>query len=295
MIPVILLVVMGLIFGIMLTVAAKVLFVPVDETEAELTQALPGANCGACGFAGCADYAAAMAADRSLSPNLCPVGGADVAAALASILGVEAGSSEPIVAFVRCQGSHENTDKIMEYQGITTCSAAQNFYGGGGACAYGCMGHGDCVDVCAYDAIRIIDGVAVVDRDACVGCGMCAKACPKNIIMMGEKKKLNYVACSSKAPGAKAKKSCKVACIGCGKCKRICKFDAITVENNLAVIVLDKCKNCGMCEKECPTKAIINFRQRMKALAAKVAPKPADEKPPAEGGKAELSEQKVEA
>ncbi len=296
MIPVILLVVMGLAAGVLLTIAAKVLFVPVDETAAALGEALPGANCGACGYAGCADYAEAMAADRSVSPNLCPVGGAEVAKALAEILGVEAGAASPIVAFVRCQGSNANTDKIMEYQGVATCEAAQNFYGGGGSCSYGCTGLGDCVRACAYDAIRVIDGVAVVDRDACVGCGLCAKACPKNIILMGEKKKVVYVACQSKAQGAKARKACKVACIGCGKCKQVCKFDSITVENNLATIDLDKCKNCGACEKVCPTKAIINFRLRNKPPAPKPAPKPVEaSKPeapkPAEAPKSEASKE----
>jgi len=294
MIPVILLVVMGLAAGVMLTIAAKVLFVPVDETAAELTEALPGANCGACGYAGCADYAEAMASDRSISPNLCPVGGAEVAKALAEILGVEAGSAAPIVAFVRCQGSNANTSKIMEYQGVETCEAAQNFYGGGGTCHYGCTGLGDCVRACAYDAIRVIDGVAVVDRDACVGCGLCAKACPKNIIMMGEKKKVVYVACQSKAQGAKARKACKVACIGCGKCKQVCKFDAITVDNNLAVIDLEKCKNCGACEKVCPTKAIINFRLRNKPPAPPKPAVPKEDAPKAEAPKAESTPVEVQ-
>ncbi|WP_312095583.1 RnfABCDGE type electron transport complex subunit B [Aminipila sp.] len=271
MMPVILVVVIGLISGIILTIASKVFFVPVDETVAEIREALPGANCGACGFAGCDDYAAALGEDHTLSPSLCPVGGADTASAVAAILGVEATAADPKVAFVKCKGNNENTRQIMEYQGVQTCAAAKNFYGGNWACSYGCMGLGDCVSVCQYDAIKICDGVAVVDRDACVACGMCEKACPNNVITIANKKNLVYVACNSTAPGAKARKVCSVACIGCRKCEKVCKFDAITIENNLAKIDPEKCKNCGLCEKECPTKAISNLRVK-KAVAPKPAP-----------------------
>lgn len=272
MMPVILVVIVGLIAGIILTIAAKVFFVPVDETVAKIREVLPGANCGACGYAGCDDYAAALGEDHSLSTSLCPVGGAECAAAIAAALGVEATAAEPKVAFVKCKGSNDKTKKIMEYQGIMTCEAAKNFYGGNWACSQGCMGFGDCVSVCQYDAIKICDGVAVVDRDACVGCGMCEKVCPNNVIVIGEKKKLVYVACNSNAPAAKARKACSVACIGCRKCEKICKFDAITIENNLAKIDFDKCKNCGLCEKECPTNAISNLRIKKKVVPKPVAP-----------------------
>lgn len=282
MLPILLLVIMGLVAGVILTIAAKVLFVPVDETVAQIREALPGANCGACGFAGCDDYASALGADHSLSPSLCPVGGAECAGKIAAALGVEAVAAEPKVAFVRCKGNTENTKQIMELQGVSTCKGAKNFFGGNWACAQGCMGFGDCVAECDYGAIKICDGVAIVDREACVGCGKCAKACPNNVIVIGEKKKLVYVACNNTEKGAKARKGCAVACIGCGKCAKACKFEAITVENNLAKIDFDKCKNCGLCEKECPTHAIANLR-----VKKPVAPKPVAEAPKTEEVKVE--------
>lgn len=294
MMPVILVVVVGLVAGIILTIAAKVFFVPVDETVAQIREVLPGANCGACGYAGCDDYAAALGADHSLSPSLCPVGGEECSKAVAAVLGVEATAAEPKVAFVKCKGSSDKTKKIMEYQGVQTCVAAKNFYGGNWACSQGCMGLGDCVAACQYDAIKICDGVAVVDREACVGCGMCETACPNNVIVIAEKKKLVYVACNSTAPGAKARKTCSVACIGCKKCEKICKFDAITVENNLAKVDFDKCKNCGLCVKECPTNAIVNLRVKKKVTPAKpVAPAVKAETPKAEAQDSSKAKEKV--
>ncbi len=278
-IPVILVVVVGLVAGIILTIASKLFYVPVDETVAQLIEALPGANCGACGYAGCEDYANAMGEDRSLSISLCPVGGASCIEALGEILGVEGKAADPIVAWVKCKGSNDKTSKIMEYQGIQTCEAAATFFGGSGACQYGCMGIGDCVRSCDFDAIHIIDGVAVVDREKCVGCGACEKACPKDIIMMGPKKKTVYVGCSSKAAAAKARKACSVACIGCRKCFQVCKFDAIVVENNLAYIDLDKCKNCQQCVAVCPTEAIKTYRVRKTPAKKPAPPKPAPAKP----------------
>lgn len=277
---VILVVVIGLVLAVILTVASKVFFVPVDETVANLRAELPGANCGACGFAGCDDYAAALAADHSLSCSACPVGGADVAAKLAEILGVEAGSADKQVAVVKCNGHCDAAKTIMEYKGIQSCKAAKTLFGGASACTHGCMGLGDCVAACDFDAIHICNGVAVVDREACVACGACAKACPNSVIAMLPEKNKVFVQCSSTDKGAVARKACSSACIGCGKCAKACKFEAITVENNLATINPELCKNCGLCAKECPTNAIVNLRAKKKA-AAPAAPK-AEEAPKAE-------------
>ena len=175
-VPVLLVMAVGFVLAVVLTIASKVFFVPVDETVANLRAELPGANCGACGFAGCDDYANALAENPELGTGLCPVGGAGVAAKLAEVLGVEAGSMEPQVAVVMCNGNADAAKTIMEYQGLSTCAAAKTMYGGLSACAYGCMGLGVCAAACPYGAIQVCNGVAVVNRELCVGCGICASS-----------------------------------------------------------------------------------------------------------------------
>lgn len=260
--PAIIVAVVGLIFGIILTIASKLMYVPVDEKVAAIREALPGANCGGCGFAGCDDYANAFGDDPEMSPTLCPVGGADLAIEIAGILGVEAGEVEEKAAMVMCQGNFGVTKQIMEADRIYSCRTAGAFYGGHWACPHGCLGLGDCQRVCNYDAIRIVNGVAMVDRELCVGCGACTKVCPNELIDLVPKKKLVFVACKSIDKGAVTRKTCENGCIGCMKCQKACKFEAIKVENNLASVDLDACKNCGLCAKECPTGAIVNYRKK---------------------------------
>ena len=266
---------MGLIAAVILTVASKLMYVPVDERVAAIREVLPGANCGACGFAGCDDYAAAFTDNPGLSCSLCPVGGASVASQIAGIMGEEASSAEPQVAMVMCQGSFGVTRQIMEEDRVTSCKEAKMFYGGQWACRFGCLGLGDCYNVCKFDAITVDNGVAKINRDVCVGCGACTNVCPNEIISMVNKKNLVFVACKSMEKGAKTRKTCEIGCIGCMKCQKTCKFDAIKVENNVAKVDLDACKNCGMCEKECPTGAIVNYRKKKKPVKKAAETKPA--------------------
>ena len=272
LIPVLLVVAMGFVFAVILTIASKIFFVPVDETVTNLREELPGANCGACGFAGCDDYASALAADHSIGTARCPVGGAEVAKKLAAVLGVEADVAEKEVAVVMCNGNNDAARTLMEYQGLSTCAAAKQLFGGLSACPHGCMGLGDCEAACQYGAIKVCNGVAVVDRELCVGCGMCAKACPNNVIRISPEKNKVIVQCKSKDTGAKTRKVCSNGCIGCKKCEKVCKFEAIKVEDNHAFIDPEKCKNCGLCAKECPTGAIINLRAKRKPEAAPLQP-----------------------
>ena len=271
--PVLLTVVTGLLAAVLLTVAAKIFFVPVDETQIKIRECLPGANCGACGYVGCDDYAAALAADHSIAPNKCVPGGAGAAAGIAAVLGVEAGDSVEQVAKVMCSGTCENTSTEMDYQGYKSCAAVKNFFGGPGTCKFGCIGLGDCVNACKFDAIHVEDGVAKVDRDKCVACGACANTCPQKIIDILPKSSRVTVDCSSKDPGKLVTKACKVGCIACKMCEKTCKFDAIHVVDNLAKIDPEKCKNCGMCAKACPRKIITVVPRPGQKPIVKVAPK----------------------
>lgn len=288
-VPAIIVAAVGLIAGIILTIASKLMFVPVDERVAAIREELPGANCGACGFAGCDDYAAALVNGDDVSTTLCPVGGAAVAGKIGEILGVAGGDVEPQVAMVMCTGNHSATTEFIETAKVYTCKEAKQFYGGNWVCEHGCLGFGDCQVACQFDAIRLIDGVAVVDKEKCVGCGACAKTCPNHVIDMVGKKMLVHVACKSTAKGAKTRKACTNGCIGCMKCQKTCKFEAITIENNLAKVDYDKCKNCGLCAKECPTGAILNLRKKKAPAVKPAAPKAeaAPEAKPAEEAKAE--------
>lgn len=265
-IPAVIVAVVGLIAAVILTIASKLMYVPVDEEVAAIREVLPGANCGACGFAGCDDYAAAFGENPALSTALCPVGGSSIASQIAGILGVDAAEADEKVAMVMCQGNYGVTRQIMEADRIHTCKEAKMFYGGQWACPYGCLGLGDCFNVCKFDAIRVENGVARINRDKCVGCGACDDVCPNNIISMVNKKNLVFVACKSMEKGAKTRKTCENGCIGCMKCQKTCKFEAIKVENNVAQVDLEACKNCGLCEKECPTGAIVNYRKKKAAV-----------------------------
>ena len=268
LIPTLLVAALGLVFAVILTIASKIFYVHVDETVQNVRAELPGANCGACGYAGCDQYAKALAADPSIGTGKCLVGGDPLSEVLAGILGVEAEDSIESVAVVGCTGNNCAVKPMMEYQGVSSCAAAKQLFGGFSSCKYGCLGLGDCVNACQYNAIHICDGVAVVDRTACKGCGMCAKVCPGKIIKVVPDTYKVLVNCSNPENGAKVRKVCENGCIGCKKCEKTCKFDAIHVENNLAVIDYEKCKNCGACAKECPTGAIVNTKAKRKTAAA---------------------------
>lgn len=271
--PVLLVTVIGLLAGLILAVAAKFMAVPVDERFNAVRAALPGANCGACGFAGCDSYANALLEQEGLATNLCPPGGETTAKELSAVLGVEFAGVTAQYALVHCNGTCNNTESNMDYEGPANCAACSTFYNGKGVCGNACLGYGDCKTVCAYGAVELIDGVAVINKDLCVACGMCVKACPKSIISIVPATSLVYVSCSSTAKGAATRKACKVGCIGCKKCEKVCPADAITVSDNLAKIDPAKCTNCEACIKECPTSAIRLYDCALMVTPAVEAPK----------------------
>ncbi|GHV07779.1 electron transport complex protein RnfB [Clostridia bacterium] len=247
---------MGLIFGLVLTFAGRIFAVPRDTRYDELVTALPGANCGGCGFAGCEAYAAAVLNDGA-AINLCPVGGADTAASLAAVMGVQITKNTRFTALVKCSGGLRARHKFR-YAGIQDCVAAMRISGGVLECPYGCLGLGTCAAACSFGAISVVDGVALVDHERCTGCMQCAEACPKNIIQTVPYYADVNVCCSSRDKGAALRKVCEIGCLGCRLCEKVCKFGAIKVEDNLAVIDHAKCTSCGDCAERCPRKLIVD-------------------------------------
>ena len=242
--------VVAVIFGIVLSVAAKVFEVEVDERLPKIQACLAGANCGGCGYPGCGGCAEAILAGKA-PVNACAPAGAEGAARIAEIMGMEAPSGEKMVAHVICNGG-EAAVKQFDYVGIQDCLAATKVAGAPLACAFGCLGYGSCTRVCKYGAISVKNGVAVVDEDLCVGCMACAQVCPRKVITAVEPDRNVVIACNSLAKGAVTNRACTIGCIGCGKCMKTCPKGAITITNNLAQIDYTKCDNCGQCASVCP-------------------------------------------
>ncbi|MEE4198298.1 MAG: Fe-S cluster domain-containing protein [Bacteroidales bacterium] len=237
----------------------------IDQVE----EALPAANCGGCGYPGCRGFAEALVKADDISDLYCPVGGNETMADVARILGKEVDAKEPLVAVVRCSGSPEHRKRINQYDGAASCAISSALYAGETGCQFGCLGLGDCVEACDFEAIYMDEetGLPVVIDDHCTACGACVKACPNDIIELRKKNKKDrkiFVSCVNQDKGGIARKACQVACIGCGKCVKVCPFDAITMDNFLAYIDPNKCKLCRKCVTECPTGAIleINFPPR---------------------------------
>jgi len=245
----------GLICGIILTIASKLMAVPVDERLEAIRAILPNANCGACGYPGCDGFAKALAAGEAPVTG-CPPGGAEVAEALSEMLGVEAGAVLRQRAAVRCSGCAENRKEKMTYVGALTCTYVSQLYGGPTACFYACQGLGDCIAACQFDAINVVNGLALIDPARCTSCMLCVATCPKGLIQMAPAGGAAIVSCSNLDRGAITRKACSVGCIGCSICVRECAAGAIVVENNLARVDYAKCIGCGDCVEACPQKTI---------------------------------------
>jgi Na+-translocating ferredoxin:NAD+ oxidoreductase RNF subunit RnfB len=261
---------LGLVLAWILYLVAQKFKVKEDPRIDDVEAVLPGANCGGCGYAGCRAFAEACVRADDLENLFCPVGGNDVMKSVASSLGMEIAEKAPQVAVVRCNGNCDARVKTNHYDGYSSCAVMASLYAGDTGCSYGCLGQGDCVDACNFDAIWMDPrtGLPEVDQDKCTACGACVKACPKSIIELrnkGPKNRRIFVSCVNQDKGGVARKACAVACIGCYKCQKVCPFDAITIENNLAYIDYNKCKLCRKCVTECPTHAIweVNFPVRV--------------------------------
>ena len=253
---VLLLAIISLVIGIFLGVSSEIFKVNVDEKITRIRECLPGNNCGGCGFAGCDALAEAIAKGEA-AVNQCPVGGAPVAAKISEVMGVDAGSSTKMVAFVHCNGTCVNANKAYEYNGVKDCRVAASLPNSGEKlCRNACLGYGSCVDACKFDAIHIVDGVAKVDGEKCVACKACIKVCPMKVIELVPYGKKHLVVCSNTDKGKPAMDACKVSCIACGMCERTCTKAAIKVNKNIAVMDYSNCDDCGACSEKCPRKCI---------------------------------------
>lgn len=246
----------GLFIGVFLGLAGKRFAVEVDPREESIMGVLPGNNCGGCGYPGCAGLAGAIIEGKA-EPSACPVGGSEIATAIAEIMGKEIGDITPMTAFVKCAGTCDKAKADYTYYGIQDCVAMTFMQNGGPkTCNYGCSGLGSCVKACPFDAIEIVNGIAVVKEEECKACGKCVEACPKHLIELIPITQKQRVLCSSQDKGKEVMNACSVGCIGCKMCEKVCEFGAIVVENNIAHIQHDKCTGCGKCVEKCPKKCI---------------------------------------
>ncbi|MBU0627604.1 MAG: Fe-S cluster domain-containing protein [Nanoarchaeota archaeon] len=255
---------LGFGFGIFLAFASKKFHVKHDPKIDEVISVLPGANCGACGYAGCAAYAEAVVLNKEVPVDLCIPGQKAVADKVAQLLGREAGGKKTkLVAQLKCNGGKNEAGEKYKYNGVETCRSAAILSGGPKSCSYGCIGFGDCVNVCKFNALKMgANGLPVVDKAECVACGACVKACPKGLFKLVPHENKVHVLCSSKDLGKVVIKVCKVGCIACMLCVKACKFDAIHVVDNIAEIDYSKCTECGACVTACPRKIIVDERKR---------------------------------
>ena len=247
----------ALLLGIVIILVFRFFSVKEDPLVEELNEVLPGVNCGGCGYSGCLAYAVALASGEDGNTSKCTAGGVETAEAIAITMGTAPQAYIPQVAHVFCQGSGEYTTKRYEYTGTPNCASSTGLFGGPNSCTYGCLGFGDCYDVCEFDAIWIDDGLAHVNHENCTACGKCVIACPKDLISLIPKHELATVnSCLNHWPAAATRKNCKIGCISCRLCIKVCPVDAIHMDDNLAVIDQQICIHCGECVKVCPTNSI---------------------------------------
>lgn len=266
LLPILVFVGLGGLMGIMLAIASKAFAVKTDERVEAIAEILPGANCGGCGYTGCRALAESIVKGEAKCSS-CPVGGDEAASAIAEVMGVESSATVKLRAQVMCSGTSEYARKKYVYEGVHDCIAATKLGGGDKLCPNGCIGLGTCVNKCPFNAIVLVDGVAVVDYHKCRGCGVCANACPKGLIRLIPFDSYHWVGCMAVENGKATRKYCKVGCIGCNICAKNCEEGAITVTDFVASIDYEKCTGCNACVEKCPRQIIWSAEKQGDGLA----------------------------
>ena len=256
-IAVIVMMCLGAVAGAGLAVAYRFFGVREDPRIENICDVLPGANCGACGYPGCREYAKAILTGKDIC--LCPAGGNETTQKIAEILGVEAEEMISKVAVVRCAGTFDVTSWRSEYRGVEDCGAAQLVQSGPTACNMGCLGFGTCADICPEDCITVEEGVAIVDMQRCTGCGLCVKECPRGIIELVPRERRVHVLCSNHQAGKDVRGLCKVGCTACKLCAKSSEW--FVVENNLANVKEGVGKGGREAALVCPTGTIVDLDQ----------------------------------
>lgn len=243
---------LGLVAAAVLAVASRVFYVEEDPRVEAVVEALPGANCGGCGYAGCEGYAIAVVNDPAISANLCVAGSEETSIAVGELTGKTVTASEPLLSFRRCDKVAGNVGLRYEYQGMPSCAAATLLTGGVDVCSWSCLGYGDCVQVCPFDAMQVIDRMVVVDTAKCTGCGMCIKACPRNSLELIPTRARVAVFCATKEKLRAVMDICETGCINCGKCIKACPAHAVSSVDGRIEVDQKKCLAYGPeCAEAC--------------------------------------------
>lgn len=251
---------LAIIFAIILGIADKKFAVEIDARVPEITECLGGANCGACGYAGCAALAEAIVRGEA-EPNTCPASKGEKMARISELMGVEASSKAPVVATLICTGDCETAAVRYEYDGVPNCRIANGLAGGPKKCTWACIGMGDCIKDCKFGAIAMgKNGLPQFNKAKCTGCGACAKQCPRGAITLMPVEAKVAILCRNDDNGKAAKDNCKNACIGCRRCEKACPAGAISLIGKHCAVDQEKCIGCLECTKVCPMGCVATLK-----------------------------------
>lgn len=264
---------LGLLASVVLAVASRVFYIKEDPRVEAVLEVLPGANCGGCGFAGCEGYAAAVVNDPKIPANSCCAGGAQTSIAVGELTGKTVAEAEPLMSLRRCDKVAGNVSLRYQYQGMPSCAAAAMLRGGVDNCQYSCLGFGDCVMVCSFDAMQIVNGLVQVNARKCTGCGRCTQACPRGVLELVPKRARVAVYCNTHDKLRAVTDICDSGCIKCGRCIKVCPAKAVRLENSRIVIDQLQCLSYGPeCNEACVSACARHILRPVRPATAESCP-----------------------